>query len=72
MAVMDNERNYNSAKKGGSITALFIIVIAPKVMEFPQLIVRPGLKHVWKLIITNKKTHILINLFCFKGTNKSQ
>ena len=34
---MDNERNYNSAKEGGSITALFIIVIAPKVMEFPQI-----------------------------------
>ena len=42
--VMDNERNYNNAKKGGSITALFIIVIAPRVMEFPQLIIRPGLK----------------------------
>ena len=34
---MDNKRNYNSAKKGGNITALFIIVIAPKVMEFPQI-----------------------------------
>ena len=48
---MDNEKNYNDAKKGGSITALFIIVIAPRVMEFPQLIIRPGLKHVWKVTI---------------------
>ena len=70
---MDNERNYNSAKKGGSITALFIIVIAPKVMEFPQIsfhtCFRPGLT-MNLLIITNKKTHILINLFVSREQTK--
>ena len=72
MAVMDNEKNNNNAKKGGSITALFIIVIAPRVMEFPQLIIRPGLKQDSSISRWLLPTHIIINLFCFKGPNKSQ
>ena len=49
VSVMDNKRNYNSAKK----TALFITVIAPKIMD-PKLVPIHASEYMWLLF------HILI------------
>ena len=56
---------------------LCIIVAAPSVMEFPQLIIRPGLEQdfstsKWLLPIREWAINIIIISFCFKGPNKSQ
>ena len=48
VSVMDNKRNYNSAKKTGSITALFITVIAPKLMD-PKLVPLLASEYMWPL-----------------------
>ena len=44
VSAMDNKRNYNSAKK----TALFITVIAPKLMD-PKLVPIYASEYMWLL-----------------------
>ena len=48
VSVMDNKRNYNSAKK----TALFITVIAPKLMD-------PKLVPIYLLVKKNKISKLI-------------